>query len=789
MGDHNRDEEEKDQQLAATLANAAEAVNNANSPFDRMASDTINKMVNSDVSKYTATIIDNTVKGVEKAIDNYQFGDISKGVIGTGEAIGKGWLTSVTDSNPLATALLGDSKLPSPDDIAAAQKDIDRYTLTPEQAKELGIPTVAKEGLHASTALPICTSNAAVRCSFGVAFGQLTVFPINRVCIGQFKAPVATITDCLPNNTNIPQFGLCFNILNPAVAIATAIATAAKGGVFTLTPMPCFGTMAPTPWIPTTKNMCGGKLVVTQSSCSMCWGIGSISILHCGQGLAPGSISWYKGPDWESTIKGWAESICNIAGGVGALTGVLSKGAKMSKLITLQRLQKIQKTGNKLLDIADYAGNTVNAVISAHQGDMGGAASAATSIGTKILGNKLHAKRAPKRQETAHKKQQTAQERLGTIQQNETNALSRESQKFNQYNDDTIALGRQKEKQATLETTITNKKAEQKTAEQKHKEAQQRKKQADQHYEDAQATATQREQDLRRAEKAQAKKTEELESAKREQGAKQQEYDSAKERQKQCDADLQKKQELQRQKEEELKAAEENRNNVYNDPNATPEQKVAADEGLTNAQFNKAEADMDVSIAKHEKAVADLDLETKKVAKVEADENLTNAQFNKAEADMDVSIAKHEKDVADLDLETKKVAKVEADENLTNAQFNKAEADMDVSIAKHEKATTDQKVKEAEQKQRQSEKEWHDAQHDVAKEQKAAEKAQKEIDRQQQRIENPNDYQSGGEIAASALKNPALKVEADTINKLTKPDQEEDFSQYVDYYWKQKKDK
>ena len=178
-----------------------------------------------------------------------------------------------------------------------------RFSLNVSKVDQLAAP-VGKTGFHMGAAAPICTANAVVRCSFGATFGQLKVLPINRYCMGPMNAPVATITDCAPI-INMPSFFLCFNILNPAVALETALATAAKGGVFTLVPMPCASTMVSTPWKPGHPTMLsGGRPVLTQTCSSSCWGIGTINIIHCGQGLMPNSYNWFMGPDWISTLKG-----------------------------------------------------------------------------------------------------------------------------------------------------------------------------------------------------------------------------------------------------------------------------------------------------------------------------------------------------------------------------------------------------------------------------------------------------------------------------------------------------
>jgi len=73
-------------------------------------------------------------------------------------------------------------------------------------------------------------NGAVLTCSFGLAPGQLTVLPVERVLTS--NQPAATIMDHQPL-LNIGTFGMCTSPANPTVASATAAAL----GV--LTPMPC----------------------------------------------------------------------------------------------------------------------------------------------------------------------------------------------------------------------------------------------------------------------------------------------------------------------------------------------------------------------------------------------------------------------------------------------------------------------------------------------------------------------------------------------------------------------
>lgn len=116
-------------------------------------------------------------------------------------------------------------------------------------------------------------SGAILQCSFGVAPSSLVVLPTNRVLA---MTPAATIMDNI-SIMNIPPFGMCSSILNPAVASATAAAL----GV--LTPMPCVPATV-SPWIPGQPNvMIGTSPALTKESILICmWG-GIIKINDPGQ--------------------------------------------------------------------------------------------------------------------------------------------------------------------------------------------------------------------------------------------------------------------------------------------------------------------------------------------------------------------------------------------------------------------------------------------------------------------------------------------------------------------------
>ena len=119
----------------------------------------------------------------------------------------------------------------------------------------------------------VCTG-AQCMCSFGTtpSVVNATSQP-DKLAEGK---PMATINDCQPN-TNIPPFGMCSSMANPAVASATAAAM----GV--LTPQPC--TMVPAgTWIPTqTTVLAGGSPCLTNDCTMMCAFAGQIKITNPGQ--------------------------------------------------------------------------------------------------------------------------------------------------------------------------------------------------------------------------------------------------------------------------------------------------------------------------------------------------------------------------------------------------------------------------------------------------------------------------------------------------------------------------
>jgi hypothetical protein len=102
----------------------------------------------------------------------------------------------------------------------------------------------------------------------GVASAALLV-PVPAVSA---TTPVATAANTVPG-TNIPTFGMCMSLGNPAVATATA----AANGV--LTPQPCVPATG-APWAPPSASASIGGIpcVLTTSICQCTFG-GTITVV------------------------------------------------------------------------------------------------------------------------------------------------------------------------------------------------------------------------------------------------------------------------------------------------------------------------------------------------------------------------------------------------------------------------------------------------------------------------------------------------------------------------------
>ncbi len=122
---------------------------------------------------------------------------------------------------------------------------------------------------------PLVVNGAMLMCTMGLAPATLSVVPHGKP-VNAGSQPIATVMDNVPM-ANIPPFGMCNSMANPAVAAATA----AKLGVFT--PAACLPVI-PGPWTPgSPKAVVNGNHALTADSTCMCAYGGSISVTQPGQ--------------------------------------------------------------------------------------------------------------------------------------------------------------------------------------------------------------------------------------------------------------------------------------------------------------------------------------------------------------------------------------------------------------------------------------------------------------------------------------------------------------------------
>ncbi|MCK6545287.1 DUF4280 domain-containing protein [Myxococcota bacterium] len=120
---------------------------------------------------------------------------------------------------------------------------------------------------------PQVVLGATMMCSFGVAPSALVVLPVHGVMATGLAANIGDVAPI----ANIPTFGACSSIANPAVASATAAAL----GV--LTPMPCVPVPVG-PWVPGVPNLIlQGLPALDMSSKAMCAWAGVIQIVNPGE--------------------------------------------------------------------------------------------------------------------------------------------------------------------------------------------------------------------------------------------------------------------------------------------------------------------------------------------------------------------------------------------------------------------------------------------------------------------------------------------------------------------------
>jgi hypothetical protein len=114
---------------------------------------------------------------------------------------------------------------------------------------------------------------ATLQCSFGVAPSTLVVLPQNAVLT---TTPAANIMDNKPI-ANVPPFGMCQSMANPAVAAATAAAMGA------LTPMPCLPALT-APWIVGSPTVLLGNMPALSSDSKLICAFGGvIQVVNPGQ--------------------------------------------------------------------------------------------------------------------------------------------------------------------------------------------------------------------------------------------------------------------------------------------------------------------------------------------------------------------------------------------------------------------------------------------------------------------------------------------------------------------------
>lgn len=113
---------------------------------------------------------------------------------------------------------------------------------------------------------PLVSAGAMVSCSMAMPSVPVLLATTPKSTQVNVDTPAASVEDYVPL-TNIPSFGMCGAIANPAVAAATA----AKSGAFT--PAPCTPAVN-TPWAPgATRVKVGGQPALHSGCQAVCaWG-------------------------------------------------------------------------------------------------------------------------------------------------------------------------------------------------------------------------------------------------------------------------------------------------------------------------------------------------------------------------------------------------------------------------------------------------------------------------------------------------------------------------------------
>jgi hypothetical protein len=118
---------------------------------------------------------------------------------------------------------------------------------------------------------PLVSATATISCSMATPPAVVPLATTPKGTPVNVGPPAASVQDYVPL-ANVPSFGMCGAMANPAVAAATA----AKAGAFT--PAPCVPAVN-TPWTPgATKVKVGGQPALHAGCRAMCaWG-GEITI-------------------------------------------------------------------------------------------------------------------------------------------------------------------------------------------------------------------------------------------------------------------------------------------------------------------------------------------------------------------------------------------------------------------------------------------------------------------------------------------------------------------------------
>jgi Domain of unknown function (DUF4280) len=113
---------------------------------------------------------------------------------------------------------------------------------------------------------PLVSAGATVSCSMAMPTMQVPLVTTPKSTQVNAGTPAASVDDYVPL-TNIPSFGMCGAMANPAVAAATA----AKSGAFT--PAPCTPAVS-APWTPgATRVKVGGQRALHSGCQATCaWG-------------------------------------------------------------------------------------------------------------------------------------------------------------------------------------------------------------------------------------------------------------------------------------------------------------------------------------------------------------------------------------------------------------------------------------------------------------------------------------------------------------------------------------